>query len=238
MVSYSDLRKMGLNLIPCKPKSKIPAVPWKEYQTKKCSLPLDENGNAAVICGQVSGGIAVIDIDSPNLIDKVLRDFESIKQNTLVVETGSGGFHVYVRPKSRVNTLRLTNKDGEHMDIQCDGTYVVAPGGIHPNGNKYKVISDVTTIEEFDLEGWIKTLRTHGFNFEGSGLKTIHEISKGIGSGERNNSAFKYTCHLLSRVEMTPDHAWSELLSWNKAIYTKTLYKYIYIYISFYFLLP
>jgi len=156
MVSYSDLRKMGLNLIPCKPKSKIPAVPWKEYQTKKCSLPLDENGNAAVICGQVSGGIAVIDIDSPNLIDKVLRDFESIKQNTLVVETGSGGFHVYVRPKSRVNTLRLTNQDGANMDIQRDGTYVVAPGGIHPNGNKYKVISDVTTIEEFDLEGWIK----------------------------------------------------------------------------------
>jgi len=30
-----NLRELGLNLIPCREKSKLPAIAWGEYQNKK-----------------------------------------------------------------------------------------------------------------------------------------------------------------------------------------------------------
>ena len=58
MINIEDL-----NLIPCQDKSKLPSMPWKEYQTKKYTETITCT-NRAVILGQTSEGVVVIDIDS------------------------------------------------------------------------------------------------------------------------------------------------------------------------------
>lgn len=219
------LQKLNLNLIPCVVKSKMPSIAWKGYQTKKYNGPIPVIGNAAVLCGRIEGcePLMVLDLDDPELANTLFDDWERVLRENLVVQTGSGGYHIYVKPRPEDSTQgkRLTNVKGQHMDIQGDGTYVIAPSSIHPNGNEYKIISSTTNIKEVNMTGFINSLSKYGFNTGGSGLPSIDEIAKGVQAGMINNSAFKYSCHLLSRVGLDKETAWYELKEWLKRCTTK-----------------
>ncbi len=179
-----------LCMIPCKPKTKIPAVPWKEYQTKKYLGITYPEQNYAVICGAISGNLVVIDIDDPELVNVIFKDFEGIKKNTLVVKTGSGGYHIYVINKGvKIQTKRLDDKNRRHLDIQSEGCYVIGPGSIHPNGNKYEIISSTLKIDEMDVSSFVQSLATFGFDVEGSGLPPVQQIAKGVTAGNRNSGS-------------------------------------------------
>jgi hypothetical protein len=210
MVSIDDL-----NLIPCQDQSKKPAISWKEYQTKKYDKEITCT-NRAVILGTSSCGAAVIDIDAPGLEHRIFDDFDAVLGQTLVTKTGSGGIHVYVIPKTPYPVKRLDDDQGNHIDIQTQGTYVIAPGSIHPNGNTYEIISRVKTIiEDFNMEKFVERLATFGFNTEGSGLPSNEEIAKGLTSGNRNSGAFKYACHLTSVVGLEYDQLKQAMKDWN-----------------------
>jgi len=205
------------NLIPIRDKSKIPAIAWGEYQQKKYEGEITST-NYAVICGKVSGCV-VIDIDSPVLIHKLFKNWEGLLKGTLVIKTGSGGYHVYVRPKNGKfpPKMPLSNTIGQHIDIQSDGSYVIGPGSIHPNGNRYEIISSTNEVIEFDVMSFLQHIKQFGFNTEYGGLKRFEEIAKGgLGKGERNASAFKYSINLLENVGMDSTTAWDETLRWNK----------------------
>ena len=212
MVSTINIE--DLNLIPCKDKSKLPSIPWKEYQTKKYIEEITCT-NRAVILGQTSNGVVVIDIDAPGLENVIFGDLEKIKTKTLVVRTGRGGTHVYVKPITQVQTKRLDNDRGQHIDIQCEGTYVMAPGSIHENGKTYEIISSTTDITEMDLAGFIGGLTTYGFKVEGTTLPPVEEIVKGMKSGGRNNACFKLAAHLLGTVKLDKDTAFDQVKQWN-----------------------
>ena len=205
------------NLIPIRDKSKIPAIAWGEYQQKKYEGEITST-NYAVICGKVSGCV-VIDIDSPELIHKLFKNWEGLLKGTLVIKTGSGGYHVYVRPKNGKfpPKMPLSNTIGQHIDIQSDGSYVIGPGSIHPNGKRYDIISSTNEVIEFDVMSFLQHIKQFGFNTEYGGLKRFEEIAKGgLGKGERNASAFKYAINLLENVGMDSTTAWDETLRWNK----------------------
>lgn len=58
------------------------------------------------------------------------------------VRTGSGGEHIYMRLPP--GAPKLTTRLFPWVDVKSGpGSYVVAPGSTHPNGNKYKIINDV-----------------------------------------------------------------------------------------------
>ena len=202
-------REKGLNVMPVLPKSKYPALSeWKKYQTEKYNGEFQPNQNGAVICGTSSGNLVVIDLDNRDL-SVVFDDWERIKKETLVVETGKG-YHVYIKPKGKLpeTSIRTTNEKGQHIDIQSHGTYVLIAGSIHPDtGKEYKIISSTLDVKEIDLDGFINNLPNHGFNMEAR-KKRIVEILKGVKEGERDMSVF--------RVAMGFRHAWgykeSELL--------------------------
>ena len=64
---------------------------------------------------------------------------------------------------------------------------------------------------------FLQYIKQFGFNTEYGGLKRFEEIAKGgLGSGERNNNAFKYAINLLENVEMDSTTAWTEVLRWNE----------------------
>jgi len=83
----------GLNVIPCRDNSKIPAIPWKIYQTVMYPHPVTSK-NYAIICG-ITSNIFVVDIDSPEIIHELFGNFKKITEQTLVVKTGGGGYHVF-----------------------------------------------------------------------------------------------------------------------------------------------
>ncbi len=184
--------------MPLKPKSKFPFLDeWKQYQTQQYVGEFEPEQNGAVICGESSGGLVVIDLDDKALADTVFKDFEGLKKKTLVVETGKG-YHIYTKPKGSLPdiSIRTINEKGQRVDIQCQGTYVLIPGSIHPDtGKEYKIISSTLDIDEIDLDGFIKNLGSVGFNIEGR-RKKIVDILKGVKEGERNDSVFRLSMGL------------------------------------------
>ena len=206
--------------MPLKPKSKFPSLDeWKKYQTEKYTGDFLPDQNGAVICGQSSGGLVVIDLDDKELANVIFKDFEGLKKKTLVVETQKG-FHIYTKPTGTLPeiSIRTINEKGQRVDIQCQGTYVLIPGSIHPDtGKEYKIISSTLDIDKIDLDGFIKNLGSVGFNVEGR-RRRMSEVLKGVGEGERNDSAF--------RLAMCSRHFWGlkavELLEilnhWNRKV--------------------
>ena len=208
-------RAQGLNVIPCKPNDKKPSVAWKNYQTKKYEQTIPRDANVGIICGKSSGSLLVVDIDNANsdFIDKI---YDDALNKTLVVKTGSGGYHIYFRVEKLPNTGRLNNDDGVHVDIQSEGTYVIAPPSVHPNGNVYEKISSTDNIKKIDFEEIIKNLEKLGFTPHSK--LSIPEISKGnVSEGNRNDSAFKYSCFLLGTKGLDEKTSWWEIQKWNNS---------------------
>lgn len=210
-----NLRELGLNVIPCRDNSKLPAIPWKEYQNVKYTGDLATNN--AVICGITSGNLIVVDLDDPTLADLVFKKFEQLKTETLIVATGKKGYHVYFRTTGVLpKTMRLSLPDGRHIDIQSQGAYVVAPDSIHPDTQRrYEVISSTTKILESSIDSLLGHLQKLGFQGINSGLPSINEIISGITEGNRNNAAFKYCAHLIGRLNLPEEMVWAEIQRWN-----------------------
>ena len=161
---------------------------WRKYP----------NANIGIACGQVSGGLLVVDLDEkPNGISggDTLRKWERENGDlpeTVRAITGSGGYHIYYRvgskEKNRVNIL-------EGIDIRSDGGYVVAPPSIHSTGNQYQWEFDP---EEYDIadadETVMKLLRTG----EKSDMEAFSMKGK-VGSGKRNDTIYKLACALQAK---------------------------------------
>jgi len=168
----------GLSIIPLKPRSKEPLIPWKEYQerlptAKEIEKWFSENeANVAIVCGSISGNLIVVDFDSeekfkefyskidveePWLRDKLL--------NTWIVETGKGR-HVYFRiscgREEFEKLFRTRVRFAEGVDVKAEGGYVVAPPSIHPSGKEYRFIQGPANgfeIETLTLEEVTKLLK-------------------------------------------------------------------------------
>ena len=144
MASIEDAQKyvkMGFSVIPVKPRDKVAAVSWAEYQKR---LPTEQeikqwfNGgenNIAIICGKVSGNLVVFDFDDLNVVPFVVGSIGEVAKKTMVVRTGKG-YHVYYRMKEPSN-FKLSNIK---VDVKGEGGYVLAPPSIHPSGIKYEVV--------------------------------------------------------------------------------------------------
>lgn len=186
-------KEKGLNVMPLKPRSKFPSLDeWKKYQTEKYTGDFAPDQNGAVICGKSSGNLVVIDLDDRNL-QTIFDDWERLKKETLVVETGKKGYHIYVKPKEKLpeRSIRATNEKGQHLDIQSHGTYVLIPGSIHPDtGEEYKIISSTLDIKEIDLDGLLEKLTKLGFNIKSKG-SARSKLREGVKEGQRDDTLFK-----------------------------------------------
>lgn len=122
---------------------KKPGFNWGRYQEKPYSKRLLKNHflknepiNYAVICGnplKQEHHLVVLDIDTPSL-------FEFFKEeDTFIVETPNGGFHVYYYTdspvKKQVRFLKIP------LDLQCEKSYVVIPPSMN-GGKSYGVLKD------------------------------------------------------------------------------------------------
>jgi replicative DNA helicase len=137
--------KAQLSVIPTK-EDKQPALPtWKPYQSER--LKEDEvdglfsGGNVkglAIICGAISGGLEVIDVDTKydttgSLWDELKSLIEDnlpeLYKSLVIAHTKSGGYHIYYRCSSIAGNLKLSTKLNREVLVETrgEGGYVVAP---------------------------------------------------------------------------------------------------------------
>jgi hypothetical protein len=139
-------------VIPIAERSKTPALQsWREFQEQ---LPTEEMvrgwfkdrpRNLAVICGAVSGNLAVIDFDDERAADAWMKEHAQLIEECPVVRT-SRGRHVYLRTERPVKSFK-----GPGFDFKGQGGYVLAPPSIHPTGARYELVKgDLANIPIID----------------------------------------------------------------------------------------
>lgn len=128
-------------------KEKKPLVKWEQFQKRIASE--DEikawwqrwpDANVGIVTGLISG-IAVIDIDEPELARPVLDELMPDSLVCPVVSTPSGGKHWYFSCTSSeiVNNAKIV----PGADLRANGGYVVAPPSINGNGKGWKWVQDL-----------------------------------------------------------------------------------------------
>jgi len=105
---------------------------------------VEKSNNYGVLCGV--NGLTVLDIDDPELLDDA-----KLLPPTFTVKTGSGGYHLYYIIKDMKRKVVLENDVKHYGEFQHNGSMVVGPSSIHPNGNRYEVISDYP-IQEIGMD--------------------------------------------------------------------------------------
>lgn len=137
--------KAQLSVIPTK-EDKRPALPtWTPYQSQRIKEDeveaLFSGSNVkglAIICGAISGGLEVIDVDTKHdttgslweelraLIEDNLPELYS---RLVIAQTKSGGYHIYYRCSSIAGNLKLSTKKNREVLVETrgEGGYVIAP---------------------------------------------------------------------------------------------------------------
>jgi hypothetical protein len=116
--------------------------------------------NVAIRTGAVSG-LVVVDVDPRHggaaSLDALLREFGPAL-DTLRVDTGGGGVHLYFRHPGLPVHNDAGRKLGVGVDVRGDGGYVIAPPSLHYTGARYRI--DATrAIADLPSSLWRRVLR-------------------------------------------------------------------------------
>lgn len=157
----------GFSVIPLR--GKKPALrTWQHYQSRKAGTTEIEKWqnagllqNIGVVCGAVSGNLAVVDLDGVEATTAFWERFPDLE--TYHVQTGSGtGQHVYFHLERMTPTTRVVGLKIGNIELRCDGAYVVAPPSLHPStGRPYVGVGRfIRRVENLDnVAQWIESLR-------------------------------------------------------------------------------
>jgi hypothetical protein len=119
-----EYHSRGLCIIPIRKGTKVSAVKWEQYQkTRPTEAKLAEwfdDGkytSLAVVCGAISGNLAVLDLDSEQ---RCQWWYEKHAEALPTVKTKKG-LHIYFRAEP------FCKKNGDEVDLLCEGAYAVLP---------------------------------------------------------------------------------------------------------------
>jgi len=135
--------EQGFSIIPLKPESdtKRPLIKsWKEYQERKPTSEeiagwCKQTNRFAIVCGEVSDNLVVIDIDNEELFAGL--NLGVVAANTYTEER-QGKFHIFLRTTKPIKHKTLQIDGKEDISIRFNGDLVIAGGTTHPSGGAYK----------------------------------------------------------------------------------------------------
>jgi hypothetical protein len=134
---------------------------WRPYQERLPSA--DElarwfgatDAALAIICGTISGGLVVLDLESAELYERwhdyALDLLGDLLDRLPIVATGKGR-HVYFRMPEPIGNRKLAMAGRQVLaETRGEGGYVLAPPSMHPNGAYYTLLSgDLSAIPLLD----------------------------------------------------------------------------------------
>ncbi len=223
--AIDDLRR-GWSVIPLRPKSKLPILPWEEFQRRLASeeevaawFRRWPQANIGIVTGAISG-LAVLDIDPRHDGEESLRALEAANEKlpaTIEAETGGGGRHFYFALRGALLRNRAALAPG--IDLRAEGGMVVAPPSRHPSGRPYRWLPgrDPATAALAPVPGWLVRLALGGDEPHGHPAAYWRDlIRRGVKEGARNSTLASLAGHLLRRG-VDPEIVTELLLSWNRA---------------------
>lgn len=155
--------RLGLSVLPLA--GKRPALSsWKAYQstapdldTLRRWIAAGRFGGVGLVCGPVSGGLVVVDLDGQAAYVAFCARFPQLG-DSYTVATGSGrGWHVYLVSDCLPRSMRAAR-----VELRSSGLLVAAPPGPHPDtGRRYRVLYPlpVRAVPDLDaLRDWIASL--------------------------------------------------------------------------------
>ena len=228
--------KHGFSIIPLGANGnlKAPSIPkWEQYQTKRASRKEIQNWldsglfvGIGIICGNVSGNLAVLDFDDAGIPDEIGIDLDKVMQNgNWVVKTGKG-YHIYCRD---LNTVKTRKAAIVSMDLKADKGYIVSPPSKHENGNTYtflnKKFGEIPIQEVNNLFSYIvqkikdkrgiKPPRARLVKSDSMTPPCISLMKRGVEKGRRNETAYTLASYYKHRMKMPIDDVKALLFSWN-----------------------
>ena len=190
--TIKKLQDMGFNLMPLRQESKLPiqGVSWEHLKTNRYRGTFPESCNVAVLCGEISGGLFVVDCDHATLYD----DLQEYHGKTRIIKSGKG-YHFYFRSSTFCPPgKKFTDNKLRHIDVKSEGGYVVSEESVHPDTKKqYECICDVPPLT-IDPQVIKDKLLKLNFNVN---KHDIQEIAKGVLEGGRDDATFAYACHMI-----------------------------------------
>lgn len=198
---------LGWSIIPIKPQDKRPAISsWEQYQNRLATKEEIEKWftntdyNIALITGKISG-VDVVDVDSY----KGKGEFKI--DSPIKVNTPRGGTHYYFK---HVDGVRPGVNADLGVDLRGDGSYVLIPPSLGPNGNKYewKKGGELNSLPTTPKEV-VEKIKKSGINEPSFNL----EDSMNVTQGGRNDALHKASVSLISKHG--PELAWKLILGVN-----------------------
>ena len=233
----------GYSVVPVN-KNKLPTVPWKVFQSRLAKPEeLASFDNPAVtgyamVCGPVSGGISIIDIDEKySLTGTVFQDYWSnipdfIQAKVAVQSTMNGGYHIILKSKSMAGNQKLAQryctedelkvKPNEKQLVLIEtrgvgGYFLISPSpGYQMMHNKLSDIQELTDAEyEFLIEAarcWNEVVVEAEAPREVTIQNRDHNYSVSIFDDYNNR------CDVVSLLEQ---HGWTMALKRGSKYYMK-----------------
>jgi hypothetical protein len=137
------------------------------------------DAGVAIACGAVSGGLVVLDCDESEFIWP-LENARGPLPETYTVATGRGT-HRYFISSEPIKTQRLA----PNLELRGEGSYILAPPSLHPNGSCYHVISDV---QSAPLPKALSELLSKAPSQTAAASGTTVSENEKIRAGERNST--------------------------------------------------
>jgi len=253
----------GLSVFPVKYKDKRPLVadlPSGKWESFTESLP--EQGfldycfdsldispkNYGVICGPVSGNLVVIDIDNQYETSKkdviikpakeIYSEFYRVNsehlQETLIVRTGSGGYHIYFKvddlPEKNITGAIFQGKKST-IDVKAGRGYVVGPGSIHSSGRSYETIQgdfeSIATIQSIELLSVKPPVKKGGVRPDGGAGHSPSETFRqalqyamyqpeSVSGAGGHDQTFSVACAIAKGFNQSIDNTYRILVKYNE----------------------
>ena len=213
--------KMGLCCLPLRQASKKPDfseeegwTPWVENWLASPPDPdqvIDRFQHGVALClGRFSKGMFVFDIDSPDLAEAFLNQYQGFEETTPVVKSHRG-IHIWLRQKMagiipNKGADYFENDHGWNMDLLGDKHLITAPPSIHPEGTRYSFIAKPQEILEVDdalewLSVWLEpfgiTFRNKDYSYSGGELRIGQD---GVVAAGGRHDFMKSECGYIART--------------------------------------
>ncbi|MEM9955365.1 MAG: bifunctional DNA primase/polymerase [Chloroflexota bacterium] len=135
----------------------------------------------AVLCGQISKNLFVLDFDKVRRYREFTKAFPELAQNTLTVKTRRG-YHVYLRA---MTTMPRTQHLG-HMELLGEGSYVIGPQSL-VDRTTYKIIinANIQVINDTDVQKIISELKQSSITTS-SNKQEVNDLAEHIPTNDPN----------------------------------------------------
>jgi hypothetical protein len=162
----------GISIVPCNLANKKPTIRWKRLQSKiaeatdvRAWFKSEKVTAIAVICGEVSGNLEVLDFDYTDnwqrWIDTVKKKSPTLLDRVALARSKSGGYHIFYRCPQPAGNQKLAQ--GMRLDRKDD---------------KARELTRQTLIETRGEGGYVIVTPTHGYSMEYGNLLDLLEISQ------------------------------------------------------------